>query len=371
MRIAFDHQIFGHHSYSGISRYLFEIASGMASGHGQDVTVVTPLYINGYLRHSPPGLRIVGWSVPEFRRSASIYRSVNSLLAGPLLHLVRPDIVHETYYSRRRLAPSSARVVLTVHDMIHERLPRLFSPTDPTAADKAAAVARADHIICVSENTRRDLIELLGVAPERTSVVKHGFSLVDSDAALPEVSAASFPFFLYVGYRGSYKNFLPFVRAVAGSSALAGEFGIVCFGGGPFSPQEQEAIKGLGMRADRVRQISGDDRVLGSLYRQAVALVYPSLYEGFGIPPLEAMSYGCPVACSGTSSLPEVVGDAALTFEPGSPEEMRLAFDRIATDGLLRDELIRLGHARVKQFSWQRCTEETLAAYRLLMQQDS
>lgn len=368
MHIALDHQIFGLHGYSGISRYLYEIASRIAVLQQHRVTVVAPLFVNGYLRHAPPQLRVLGKAAPHFRGSGRLYRSINSMLTGPLLQHARPDIVHETYYSRCRHAPRTSRVVLTVHDMTHERLPHMFPPGDTTPADKAAAVARADHIICVSENTRRDLIELLGVAPERTSVVLHGFSLVADDAALPDEAAAGFPFFLYVGYRGSHKNFLPFLSAVAGSALLAREFGVICFGGGPFSPRERAAIEGLGIRPDRIRQLSGDDRVLASLYRQAVALVYPSLYEGFGIPPLEAMSQGCPVACSGTSSLPEVVGSAAITFDPNSTDDMRTAMERLVADGQLRDDLIRAGQERVKQFSWQCCAEETLTAYQLAVQ---
>lgn len=367
MRIAFDHQIFGHHSYSGISRYLFEIASGMATDHGQDVSIVTPLYINGYLRQSPHGLRIVGLPVPEFRRSARIYRSVNSLLAGPLLRHARPDIVHETYYSGKRLAPSSARIVLTVHDMIHERFPHLFPPTDRTAADKAAAVARADHVICVSENTRRDLIGLLGVAPEKTSVILHGYRIATARVPAQVTPAARHPFLLYVGYRGNYKNFMPFMRAYATSSLLADGFDVVCFGSGPLSADERQAIRKLGVADERVSHVSGDDGVLAALYRQAAALVYPSLYEGFGIPPLEAMGFGCPVACSNTSSLPEVVGDAAVTFDPNDLDDMRAALERVATDDSLRRHLIGLGHHRVQQFSWRRCAEQTLDAYRKVL----
>jgi len=368
MRVLFDHQIFGHHSYSGISRYLFEIASGMAVNHGHDVSVVAPLYVNGYLRHSPAQLRVVGVPVPEFRRSARLYRSINSLLAGPLMTALKPQIVHETYYSRHRLAPSSARIVVTVHDMVHERLPHLFSPTDPTPMDKAAAVARADHVICISENTRRDLIDLLDVAPEKTSVVRHGFSLVEA----PEDASADLnsrrPFLLYVSYRGSHKNFMALMRAYAASKMLSTEFDIVCFGGGPLGADERMAIEALGISGERVSQVSGDDKVLASLYRQAAALVYPSLYEGFGIPPLEAMSFGCPVACSNTSSLPEVVGDAAVMFDPDDLDEMRTAVERVATEGSLRQTLVERGQARIKQFSWRRCAEETLFAYRQALQ---
>lgn len=363
MRIVFDHQVFGHHRFSGITRYLFEIASGMATQHREDVSIVAPLFINGYLRQAPAQLRVVGMAVPEFRRSGRLYRTINDALAKPLLKALQPDIVHETYYSFHRSAPASAKVILTVHDMAHERLPTVFSANDPTVLAKAAAVARADHVLCISENTRRDLIELLGIDPKKTSVIHHGFSLTVQMDGTKSSAEEVRPFLLYVSYRSGHKNFTGFMRAYASSSILR-EFDVVCFGGGPFGSDEHTLLGQLGVPAGRIRQAAGDDRVLATLYRNAAAFVYPSLYEGFGIPPLEAMSFDCPVACSNTSSMPEVVGDAALTFDPSNVEEMRSAIERAATDDAQRQLLVARGRDRLKLFSWERCTAETLDAYR-------
>ena len=109
--------------------------------------------------------------------------------------------------------------------------------------------------------------------------------------------------------------------------------------------------------------MNGNDEILASLYASAICLVFPSLYEGFGLPPLEAMAAKCPVVCSNTSSMPEVINDAGIYFNPNSLEEMRSAIESIITDEELRDNIITLGLQNIKNFSWQKCADETLDIY--------
>ncbi|WP_332671332.1 glycosyltransferase family 4 protein [Aromatoleum sp.] len=364
MRIAFDHQIFGWQEYGGVSRYAYELATGLAGACGQDVAIICPLYVNRYLAESDVGRLVNGIRVPVFPKSGRIYRAVNTILGWSGMRKFRPDIVHETYYSTRSAAPRGAKVVLTVYDMIHERFPENFSIADPTRREKAAAVSRADHVICISEQTRKDLVEMLRVPPEKTSVVHLGFTLTPAAAQAPRDETPDRPYLLYVGNRSGHKNFDGLLRAYAGSRFLQAEFDLVCFGGGEFNAREREAIEKLGAAASRVRQVAGDDSVLASYYRQARAFVYPSRYEGFGIPPLEAMSFGCPVACSNASSIPEVVGDAAEMFDPTDAESIRAAVERVVADDARRAELVTRGTARLDEFSWKRCAEQTLDIYR-------
>ncbi|NMF90633.1 glycosyltransferase family 4 protein [Aromatoleum petrolei] len=364
MRIAFDHQIFGWQEYGGVSRYAYELATGLAGACGQDVNIICPLYVNRYLAESDAVGLVTGVRVPVFPKSGRIYRAVNAVLGWPGMRRFRPDIVHETYYSTRTAAPKGSKVVLTVYDMIHERFPENFSIADPTRREKAAAVLRADHVICISEQTRKDLVEFLGVPPEKTSVVHLGFTLRPQGSQPSQDEASDRPYLLYVGNRSGYKNFDGLVRAYASSPFLQAEFDLVCFGGGEFNARERDAVEKLGAAASRVRQVAGDDSVLASYYRQARAFVYPSRYEGFGIPPLEAMSFGCPVACSNVSSIPEVVGDAAEMFDPSDTESMCAAIERVASDEARRAELIARGRARLDVFSWQRCAQQTLDIYR-------
>lgn len=369
MKIAFDHQIFGWQEYGGISRYAFELASALYADRTNDVAIFCPLYVNRYLEHAPEGLFRGGRRVPSFPGSGRIYREFNRWLAWPALRRFRPDIVHETYYSGRRTGLRGARHVLTVYDMIHERFPENFSPADPTRREKAIAVARADHVICISEQTRKDLIDILGVPDGKTSVVHLGFALTrgDSRRLAEERPPLGHPYVLFVGSRGGYKNFSQLLLAYAGSPALHEQVRLMCFGGGAFRPEELDAIAKTGLDPSKVMQMAGDDDLLANCYRHARAFIYPSRYEGFGIPPLEAMSFDCPVACSNVSSLPEVVGDAAEMFDPDNLDAMARAVERVVSDDDRRQSLIALGRKRLEKFSWAACAKETLSVYRGLL----
>jgi glycosyltransferase involved in cell wall biosynthesis len=363
MRIAFDHQIFGWQEYGGISRYVYELAAQLATTCGKEVSIISPLYVNKYLAYAPQQLKIQGIHVPAFNRSGRVYRAINSLLVRPVIKSFEPDVVHETYYAAKGVAPRNAKVVLTVYDMIHERFPEYFSIISPTRREKALAVERADHVICISEQTRLDLIEFLGVSPAKVSVVHLGFSLTAAPQMTNVNGAMSRQFIMYVGSRMGHKNFVGLLHAYAASRFLMDEFDLVCFGGGELTPQERELVNQLGIAEGRVIQVSGNDSLLGSFYRTAKAFVYPSLYEGFGIPLLEAMSFGCPVVCSNTSSIPEVVGDAAEKCDPDDHESMRMAIENVVENDELRKSLIEKGGVRASCFSWERCARETFDIY--------
>ncbi|TRZ96590.1 MAG: glycosyltransferase family 1 protein [Rhodocyclaceae bacterium] len=363
MRIAYDHQIFGWQEYGGISRYFYELAREMATTCGQQVKIIAPLYVNRYLDKAPDELQVFGTLSPYVPKSGRFYRFLNALIAAPLLQHFRPDIVHETYYASAGVAPRDAKVVLTVFDMIHERFKESVSAFDPVSREKIRAVKRADHVICISEQTRRDLLELIDINPAKTSVVYLGFSLIAAASRQTCNITIPRPFLLYVGKRGGYKNFEGLLKAYAASSLLRAEFDLVCLGGGGITSAERDLMQRLNLPAERVRQVSGDDAVLEAHYRAATAFVFPSLYEGFGLPPLEAMSFDCPVICSGVSSIPEVVGDAAALFDPYEAEAMRGTIERLVGDDALRQSLILRGRERLRVFSWTRCARETLDVY--------
>lgn len=361
MQIIYDHQIFSAQKYGGISRYFAELANHIADAEKAQVRVISPVYVNAYLASRSPKVQVAGFKMPAIRFTGRIYRAINRALAGPLLSWFKPDLVHETYYASRPAKPRGHKIVLTVYDMIHELFPAEFPANDSTPRNKAAAVARADHVICISENTRRDLIKLLGVPREKTSVVHLGVALQTGGARVD--LPVRRPFLLYVGARGGYKNFACLLRAYAASDRLMKDFDLRAFGGGPINAKEAELIRQLRIPPANVRQVQGGDDVLEGLYRRAAAFVYPSLYEGFGIPPLEAMSFDCPVICSNASSIPEVVGDAAMLFDPLSAEALGQALAVVVDDAGLRQALIERGRERIKIFSWEQCAHQTMVVY--------
>jgi len=255
--------------------------------------------------------------------------------------------------------------VLTIHDMIHEKFASNLPHADKTARYKALAAKRADHVICVSESTRRDAIEILGLPFDKTSVIYHGFDLMNAYRARDEkmVLPTSAPFLLYVGNRGGYKNYNRLLEAYSTSPLLRAGIRLICFGGGTLRTDELQTIQELGLHSDQVMQLTGDDQLLARLYEHASAFVYPSLYEGFGIPPLEAMAHDCPVVCSNASSIPEVVGDAGEYFDPGDIESMRSAIERVVGSASHQKVLITKGRMRLKSFSWDHCAAETFDVY--------
>jgi glycosyltransferase involved in cell wall biosynthesis len=365
MRIAYDQQVFEMQRHGGISRYFTELVRNFVRREGIEPTVTAPVYINQYLLRPDVRDRVRGAFFPfRFRGEARVARALNKALL-PLYWAGRNfDIVHETYYSQACRGRGRVRV-MTLHDMIHELFPRDFPDSAQVTAAKHAAVRRADHIICVSETTRQDAIRLLGIAPERSSVIYLGCSL-DKPVAATTPEATPGPCILYVGVRSGYKNFLVLLEAFAASKSLPPTVDLVAFGGRPFSADERRRIEELGV-AGRVRQMTGSDRLLEAHYRAALAFVYPSRYEGFGIPPLEAMAVGCPVACSDAGSIREVVGDAGAYFQPDDVQGLRAILERLADDRAYAAQLRARGFAQIKKYSWESCAQETLQLYEQLL----
>lgn len=365
MRIAYDHQIFCVQKHGGISRYFAEVIQNLARVDGVAPTVIAPFHINEYLRRPGVRERVRGTLLPfEFKGRDRVMRALNSALLPLYWQGPRFDIVHETFFSPRAWGRGRVRV-LTIYDMIHE----LFSAEFPDAAQvheaKRAAVSRADHVICISETTRQDAIRLLGITPARTSVIYLGCSL-DGTSVSTATGPAPAPCLLYVGVRAGYKNFGVLLEAYAASAGLRERFDLVAFGGPAFSAEELRRIHDLGITG-RVRREAGNDALLKAYYRAAVAFVYPSRYEGFGIPPLEAMASGCPVACSNAGSISEVVGPAGAYFDPDDREGLRLILERLADDPAYAAQLRARGLEQIKKYSWAECASQTLQTYASLI----
>jgi glycosyltransferase involved in cell wall biosynthesis len=302
--------------------------------------------------------------MPRARRAVNI---ANRYIESALLKLGQPDVVHETYYQTNSSAPKGCPIVVTVHDMIQEKFDISFGRDNETSAKKRAAVKRADRVVCVSENTRMDLLELFDPDPGKIRTIHLGVTMNRSGGPPPRWPPPPRPYFMHVGMRGGYKNFGNLLRAYASRPRLHTEFDLIAFGSHGFTQQENESIGDLGLTSPQVRHLSGDDDLLGHLYSQAAAFIYPSLYEGFGIPPLEAMSVGCPVLCSNASSIPEIVGNAGLYFDPNEVDAIADAMERVVSFTEVRAELVARGNERVRQFSWDRCTSQTLDVYRDLV----
>jgi glycosyltransferase involved in cell wall biosynthesis len=217
------------------------------------------------------------------------------------------------------------------------------------------------------------LLATYDIPEERVSITHLGFdplaSLLSGESSRDfkvRVLGADAPYLLYVGSRVNYKNFRGLLDAYAASALLRANFFLLCFGGGEFTSAERAAISKGGVEG-RVRFLAGSDAVLAASYAHASLFVCPSFYEGFGIPVLEAMSLDCPVACSNSSSLPEVVGDAAKLFDPADRDAIRGALESVLDSPSAATALRERGRIRRQLFSWRGCAENTLDVYRRVL----
>ena len=365
MKIAYDNQIFNMQKYGGISRYYTELASQLYD-KSIDTKVFAGLHKNEYIQKYEASF-VIGKQITYLPKTANVLLNTNNVLADNYFKIKRPNIVHRTYYNNKNKIKKSINVI-SVYDMIHELFPTDFSAKDYTAHLKSITIKQADHIICISESTKNDLLRIYDIPESSISVTYLGYHSLPNIKSnhIDDKTISNFnkPFLLFVGHRGGYKNFLRFLKAVSISERLVKGFDIIAFGGGRFSLNEKRYILELGLEDNQVKNIQGGDDMLSFLYSKATLFIYPSLYEGFGLPPLEAMDQGCPVVCSNTSSIPEVVGNAALKFSPLDIEDIIHTMEEAIYDSSTRDNLIVAGLERTKRFSWEKCAADTLKVYR-------
>jgi len=282
----------------------------------------------------------------------------------------RLDVMHVTY-----AAPlwSAAPVVVTIHDICYVTNPEWFSSRDLRILSTMVprSIRKATHVITDSQDARRQIIEVYSVPESKISAITigpgPGAEAITLDAARAELAHLGLnperPYLLAVGNLQPRKNL---IRLVGAFTQLVGHRGhdIDLVVVGPKRYRADEIIKAAGPVADRVH-FTGyiTDRQLAACYRCSEAFALPSLYEGFGLPVIEAMAHGIPVACSNAGALPEVCGSAAVLFDPLSVEEMIVALDRILRDSELREVCRQAGLARAAEFSWERTARLTMKVY--------
>lgn len=354
--ILYDNQIFDIQRFGGISRYFCEIIRRLNIKNDIGVRFSINYYLTTYSlgRHLIPLPRFI------FKRCREQCLNKNRELSRKLLSKCQNYIFHPTYYDPYFLEYiGSNPYVLTVHDMIHEKFSSCFADADEMIKQKKEVITRATRIIAISENTKRDIIELLQISPNKIDVIHHSTSM----KAFVGHSKSNLPskFILYVGDRAPYKNFDRFIRAFANLSKEDKDLNLICTGM-PFNKSEKEYITHLNI-SDKVIQTKATDSLLSELYSRAALFVFPSLYEGFGIPILEAFACHCPVALSNTSCFPEIAGNAGIYFDPYSEEAIAESIKKVVYNNKKRSELITAGDERLKLFSWEKATQLTEKTY--------
>ncbi len=365
MRVKYDYQIFIAQKYGGISKYFSYLARELNKLNVQ-AEIVPLIHINEYIRKDKY-LRGIKLNI----KSRIIIRLFKYLNMGIDLFFYRKfnyDIVHKTYYSviSGSSSPLHSKKIITVYDMTHEIYPEYFKDSKKVSLNKLEACNNADQIICISESTKNDLIRLFNIEKKKINTVYLG---IDRNIFKNLEKRSRFTkkfghYILYVGQRSGYKNFSYIFNTYINNRELNKNFNIVVFGGEKFSHKEMDTIKAKKLE-DNFFFISGDDILLSKIYNDAHVLVYTSLYEGFGLPVLEAMSCGCPVIAFRGSSIPEVAGDACILLND-MKSKIKLSSNilKLRNDSKYRNLVIKKGLTQSKKFTWEKCAKKTLNVYK-------
>lgn len=354
--ILYDNQIFDIQRFGGISRYFCEIIRRLNIKNDIAVRYSINYYLTTYHigKHRIPLPRFI------FKRYRKECQDKNKGLCRILLNKNCNYLFHPTYYDPYFLEYiGNNPYVITVHDMIHEKFSSCFLDADKVINQKKEVITHANRIIAISENTKKDIIELLHINPNKIDVIYHSTSM-KAFTGRPNPNIPS-NFLLFVGDRAPYKNFNRLIRVFSVLSKEDKELNLICTGM-PFSRSEKEFIDQLGV-TDKILQIKATDKLLCELYSQAKLFIFPSLYEGFGIPILEAYACHCPVALSNASCFPEIAGDAGIYFDPYSEKSIIESIREVIYDEDKRSSLIQAGNERLKLFSWEKAARLTERTY--------
>ena len=370
MKIFLDPQIFYLQKFGGVSRIYAEFWSNCIERG--DVEIVCPLFYsdNLHLREKnlfPKRLTFLfDKNYPGKKYVNAILKRINKKYINYHLNKNDYDVFVASYYVPYFMDKLQGKpCIATVFDMIHEIFPAYFTAEQEIMANKKLVCEKSDKIVAISASTKKDILKFYpAVKDDKVRVIYLSQSIDTNDVntlgVLPE------KYVLFIGKRGLYKQFDTLLKAMLPIFEQDNDIKILCAGGGKLSATEQQQLNDLKLQ-DRIVQYNFNDNELFSIYQKAALFVFPSEYEGFGIPALESMVCGCPVILSNTSSLPEIAEDAALYFEPNDVNGLTIAIKEILYNASVRESLIAKGYKQAKKFSWKKMTEEYLETAREIL----
>lgn len=366
MRILFDDQIFTWQKIGGISRFFAEIINYTSKRNDVEYTLSVIDSLNIHLRElglrknfflrSKDYLKILFLNV--FKNTSRF----NHIYSIEQLKNQKFDVFVPTYYDNYFLKYIGNKpFVLTVHDMIHELHPDFFTGLNTLIEQKRELIFKANKIIAVSNNTKKDILSIYPEIDENKIEVvylSHSINTLESKVRLelPE------RYILFVGERNGYKNFDFFLQSAAKILNEDKKLIVLCIGGRAFTQTELDLFYKLNLQ-DQLIQYDALDKELFTIYNSASVFVFPSLYEGFGIPVIEAMASNCPVILTQASSFPEVASNAAAYFREGNSLELEEKLRDIIYNEETRNLYIERGVENSKRFSWDITAANCIKVY--------
>lgn len=379
MKILYDYQAFSWQKWGGVSNSFSQIIKNLPSEVKYQIAIkesdnvhlaesgicnAMPCRLTGDMfltnRFFPGKYRLYRWFTKMFPHKTSA--GENSLFAKELLRGQDFDIFHPTFFDSYFLRYLGSKpFVLTIHDMIPELM--YENDNDPQIAAKQLLAPMASKIVAVSENTKRDIVRVLHIQEDKISVVYHG---VPNITDYPRERRLDFSYVLFVGGRRQpYKNFIPMLKDMAPLLANKANLYLVCTGS-PFTKEERLTLECLGIGNKVVHYFVANEAELMNLYHNAECFIFPSLYEGFGIPILEAYKAGCPVLLNRKSCFPEIAGDAAVyfTLDKYRDDFCQVLDEFLHWDRKEKDLLIQKQNRRMQLFTWEKSAQALTNIYR-------
>jgi glycosyltransferase involved in cell wall biosynthesis len=359
MKILFDHQMFSRQRFGGISRYFANVYHTLQNTESLDAEISLINTNNYYVKELNGTIsHLFGKNLlKKYKRNYRWNRRYSKYIIDKNDY----DLFHPTYFNPYFLKNLKKPFVLTVHDMIYEAMPQYFHSNDPLPYHKRILMEKAEKIIAISETTKADILTYSDVKEEKIEVIYHGIDL--STAKLQDVPNLPSKYILFVGDRELYKNFHIVADAFKVLSIKYPDLRLVLAGGGIINYGDSEYLRRNGI-LDKTIQISATDQQLNLIYSKAICFVYPSLYEGFGLPILEAFKNSCPVLLSNCSCFEEIAGNAASYFEGQSLQSLVQKLELIIENQLIRKEMIELGKQKLLQYPIENCVSKTIELYK-------
>ena len=358
MKIGFDHTIFLIQKYGGISRYFNEILNNLNSDI--DIKIGCPIHLNDFIDSKNKKVFQIKKinSIPRF--STKILNQFNFYINSYIFNSWKPDIIHKTYFNDYNYKLPGAKIVINVWDLSHEIYHYMYDKS-VNWRPKHLALKNVDHVICSSKKTQEDLIKFKNFDYKKTSVVYQSAPKFFSDFQIKDKKEN---ILLFVGSRLKYKNFEKLLEAFSHKKKILEDFKLVCFGNEKINSKEKFLIKKYDLNEKNIKFDYGSDFKLLDYYLKASALIYPSKNEGFGYPPLEAMTFGCPVISSNNSAITEATGLNKFIFNPEDSYEMIEVIESVITSKDNINFLKNHGLKRVKKFQTKNMFENLKKTYK-------
>lgn len=361
MKILYDHQVFSIQKYGGATKYFCELIQNLPAGYESNLSIL--LSDNQYLKENYEFFKKKNIPLPDkpFKGKDFLKKKIyylNKQYSRRSILANNYDLFHPTYYDDYFFEILKKPYIITVHDLIAFKFENKNLKNETIRLQMEKVIKNANRIISISQNTKTDTIDMFNIDPEKIDVIYHGYKRQHVKNPLNRYGR----YILFVGRRNGYKNFKTFLNAVSSLLRKENDLKVICVGE-PFNKKEIAELTRLKV-FEQTTSLTVDEDSLNSLYSNAQLFVYPSLYEGFGMPILEAFANNCPVCLSNTSCFPEISGNAGVYFDPNDQESILEAVQKILYDTDYKNQIINAGKERLTDFSWEKTAQETVDSYK-------